>query len=38
MKGPAINITPVQRVGRIATGALGVMLRLPDCDLGGERR
>jgi hypothetical protein len=38
MKGPAINITPVQRVGRIATGALGVMLRLSDRDPGGERR
>jgi hypothetical protein len=38
MKGPAINITPVQRVGRIAAGAAGVMTRISNRGAGGEQR
>jgi hypothetical protein len=38
MKGPAINNTPVQRAGRIAAGAAGVMMLISNGGAGGERR
>ncbi len=44
MKGPDINITPVERAGRNATGAtgatgaMGAMMRMSNSDSGGERR
>jgi hypothetical protein len=36
MKGPDIHITPVERAGRIATGATGAMMF--NSGGGGERR
>jgi hypothetical protein len=38
MKGPDINLTPVERAGRIVAGALGAMMRMSNSDDGGEQR
>jgi hypothetical protein len=38
MKGPDINITSVERAGRIATGATGAMMSMSSSDDGGDQR